>query len=246
MERTRKKTILTVSVIISIILLISVTLVALVLIRLDRPAIAVKRLEFTSFDTDRKGFVMDITLVIENPNPIALKVIRVTGEIFLDGTLVGDLQNRSGQSIAGHSSSELVISVHIDDPQMDLYKGKDLYAKGRFLGKYLFLKSESPFNETTNLRSNNGGPGGPSPNAVITGPLHATVMEEVQFMGSDSYDTGGQITSYSWDLGDGSTADTPDIAHRYKRTGVFMVKLVVVDDEGGSDTVFHEIAVTFF
>lgn len=52
--------------------------------------------------------------------------------------------------------------------------------------------------------------------------------------------------TYAWDLGDGTTATTPSVAHAYGDDGVYVAKLtVIVNDPGGARTRdFAEIVVT--
>jgi len=243
MRKQLKWTLLTASIALTIALLLSGIIFTLIVLTYDEPVTSVDELRLASFDQDLKGFVLEITLGIDNPNPFKLEVIRITGEIHIDEALVGTLYNSTGSSIDPHGSSELVITVHISDQQMRLYSGKELIVSGRTHGKYLFFEKDAPFEETKALSPNNGGPGNLPPIAFIEGPHTALVLEEVQFTGSGSSDPDGQIISYSWDLGDGSTAEGPDITHRYSRVGVFRVELTVEDDDGARTIAFHELIV---
>lgn len=45
---------------------------------------------------------------------------------------------------------------------------------------------------------------------------------------------GGDLASYAWDFGDGSSADTADPSHTYAESGAYEVTLTVTDDEGNS------------
>ncbi|MCP9481346.1 PKD domain-containing protein [Shimia sp. CNT1-13L.2] len=55
---------------------------------------------------------------------------------------------------------------------------------------------------------------------------------EVQFDGSGSSDIDGQITSYSWDFGDGAVGRGVRPTHAYARPGRYEVALTVQDDSG--------------
>jgi LEA14-like dessication related protein len=243
MKKQAKRTII-VSVIIAVIVLFSGVLFALGAFRFDQPVLSVKEMKFVSFDKDRKGYVLDITIGIDNPNLFKLKLSRITGDVYIDEVLVGNIRNDTGLKIPGHGSEDLVLSVHIDDQQMKLYSGEELGLKGKVLGKYLIYEKESSFKENMSLTPDNGGPENLPPISIIDGPHTARVMEDVQFRGSNSYDTDGEIVSYSWDLGDGSTADSQDVTHRYTRIGVYKVELTVFDDQGASTPAFHQIMVT--
>lgn len=53
----------------------------------------------------------------------------------------------------------------------------------------------------------------------------------ITFDGSKSTDN-GEIVSYAWDFGDGSTGVGKSATHSYSKTGTYTVKLVVTDEEG--------------
>ena len=244
MKKAIKRTILILSVVIVLILLLSGVLFAVGAFRYDKPIVSVKKLRYTSFDTDRKGFDVEIVLEIDNPNLFKLSIIQVNGDVYIDENLVGHLHNDSGLNIGGHSSSDLVISVHIDDQEMRLYNGKELIVEGKTLGKYLFYRRDSPFDEKISLSPYNGDLENIPPISIIEGPHAALILEEVQFIGSHSYDTDGQITSFSWDFGDGSTENGQDVMHKYIRKGVYRVDLNIVDDKGASTSAIHQIVIT--
>ncbi len=96
------------------------------------------------------------------------------------------------------------------------------------------------------------------PVAVIgTMDLAVTVGEEIVFDGSASYDDDGQIVSYAWDFGDGTTiagdttgsslfhaggnADEVAPSHIYYDAGKYTVTLKVTDDKGATASVRAEI-----
>jgi len=66
----------------------------------------------------------------------------------------------------------------------------------------------------------------------------ARVDEEISFDASASTDADGVIVSYSWDFGDGTTADGATVSHVYGDVGSYIVTLTVTDDFGdtGVDT----------
>lgn len=74
------------------------------------------------------------------------------------------------------------------------------------------------------------------PTADPNGPYNGTVGSAVQFDGSGSSDSDGQIVSYMWDFGDGSTGSGIQPAHTYLEIGSFTVSLTVTDDAGASDS----------
>ncbi|PVX25908.1 MAG: hypothetical protein CW691_03145, partial [Candidatus Bathyarchaeum sp.] len=67
--------------------------------------------------------------------------------------------------------------------------------------------------------------------------------ETVNFDATGSYDLDGTIVSYSWDLGDGTTATGITASRSYLDTGSYTVTLTVTDDDGATDTAVVRITV---
>ncbi|MEM8898696.1 MAG: PKD domain-containing protein [Bacteroidota bacterium] len=63
------------------------------------------------------------------------------------------------------------------------------------------------------------------------------------FDASASSDADGTIASYSWDFGDGTTATGMMVEHTYTAAGPVDVKLIVVDDQGSSDSSIVSVTV---
>ncbi len=74
------------------------------------------------------------------------------------------------------------------------------------------------------------------PVADANGPYTGTVNDPVQFDGSGSTDSDGNIVSYAWSFGDGSTGTGVSPTHAYTATGVYDVSLTVTDDDGLQST----------
>lgn len=55
-------------------------------------------------------------------------------------------------------------------------------------------------------------------------------------------DPDGAVVGYSWDLGDGNTAEGPEVTHSYA-AGTYQVVLTVTDDEGATGTATTEVVV---
>jgi PKD repeat protein len=56
-----------------------------------------------------------------------------------------------------------------------------------------------------------------------------------------SYDSDGEIVSWSWDFGDGSTSAEQNPVHTYEEPGIYSVSLMVTDDIGASATATTEL-----
>jgi len=82
------------------------------------------------------------------------------------------------------------------------------------------------------------------PIADFTGtPFRALVDEQVSFDASDSVDPDGEIVSYQWDFGDGTTATGVVVNHTYDSPWRYPVTLTATDNDGLSDTVVREFDV---
>jgi serine protease len=72
------------------------------------------------------------------------------------------------------------------------------------------------------------GSGGEEPTASIT---YACEDLNCAFDGTSSTDPNGQITDFSWSLGDGSTANEGSFEHEFEESGDYSVTLTVEDNE---------------
>ena len=66
------------------------------------------------------------------------------------------------------------------------------------------------------------------PIAKITAPFEAYFWENIIFDASNSYDSDGKITSYSWDFGDGEKIDGIKVSHKYKFENNFYIKYPLI------------------
>ena len=60
---------------------------------------------------------------------------------------------------------------------------------------------------------------------------------QIIFDGSFSYDRDGEIISYEWDFGDGTTENGETAIHKYCEIGTYNVTLTVTDDDGLKDNI---------
>jgi len=74
------------------------------------------------------------------------------------------------------------------------------------------------------------------PTADAGGPYSGAVGEPIKFDGSGSHDPDGEIVSYAWQFGDGSSAIGVRPIHAYEALGLYTVTLTVTDDLGATDT----------
>ncbi len=80
------------------------------------------------------------------------------------------------------------------------------------------------------------------PKAVINAPNEGQVGRAVTFDGSGST-AGGQITSYTWDFGDGTTGNGARVDHTYANAGTYTVGLTVTSSTGQTASATHGIRI---
>jgi PKD repeat protein len=73
------------------------------------------------------------------------------------------------------------------------------------------------------------------------------VRQPIWFNASDSADSDGDIVDYLWDFGDGATGEGVLVEHEYQSAGGTgwrpEITLIVVDDNGGTDSVTHQVLI---
>jgi PKD repeat protein len=94
------------------------------------------------------------------------------------------------------------------------------------------------FTGTCNAKSGGTPPAGP-----VAGFSFATNLLTANFTNS-STDSGGTITSYSWNFGDGSSATTASPSHNYTAAGTYTVTLTVTDSNGASNAKTQSVTVS--
>lgn len=82
------------------------------------------------------------------------------------------------------------------------------------------------------------------PEAVINGPYTSTTADEIEFTSVGSKDSDGEITSYSWNFGDGNTSNEANPKHRFDTAGNYTVTLQVRDNRGAVDVVSTTATIT--
>ena len=117
--------------------------------------------------------------------------------------------------------------------------------------------SPGPYNATLTVTNDRGiaasttrqvtvGAGTPPTAAFVFGPTPANVGQEVFFDASQSLAAAGhRIVQYKWNFGDGTLKDgtTPLTQHDWASSGVFVVRLTVVDEAGQEGTATQTITI---
>jgi outer membrane protein assembly factor BamB len=82
------------------------------------------------------------------------------------------------------------------------------------------------------------------PVAIMTHyPENPIIYNTVTFDASDSNDSDGYITKYSWNFGDGKTDSGKTVTHVYEAARPYTVNLTVTDDRGGLNSTLPSITV---
>ncbi|GAA4373697.1 PKD domain-containing protein [Paeniglutamicibacter cryotolerans] len=105
---------------------------------------------------------------------------------------------------------------------------------GTFAGTTATMGTASARTAMWSLVLNPGNGGGTAPsNEIPTAAFSLGVADlKVSVDGSTSSDPDGQVTSYAWDFGDGTTATGPTATHTYAAPGLISVSLTVADNSG--------------
>ena len=83
------------------------------------------------------------------------------------------------------------------------------------------------------------------PPTAAFNPTEATVLagSALRFDGTQSSDPDGNISTYSWNFGDGAGSGASQPTHSYTKPGTYNVSLTVTDNHGASSSVTHQITV---
>lgn len=87
------------------------------------------------------------------------------------------------------------------------------------------------------------------PNAIIVAPEIAYFGDYIEFDGTESYDSDGNIVLYYWLFGDGETSEGKKVKHTYEFENdlyidyplIYTASLLIMDNRGASIGISHEI-----
>jgi PKD repeat protein len=79
------------------------------------------------------------------------------------------------------------------------------------------------------------------PTASHDGPYEGITGKSITFSGTNSYDSDGTITNYTWNFGDGKEGYGEITKHKYSETGSYLIMLTVTDNDGGIHTAVSSV-----
>jgi len=72
------------------------------------------------------------------------------------------------------------------------------------------------------------------PMPAIKGPDATQTLMAVEFTAEGALDPDGRIEGHFWDFGDGNSGNGWNVSHEYLTSGIYTVRLTVIDDDGRS------------
>jgi len=73
-------------------------------------------------------------------------------------------------------------------------------------------------------------------------PSYVASLQTVNFFDNSS-DVDGQVRSWTWDFGDGSTLSGREVGHRYSTPGTYLITLTVLDDDQAQNVTTRSLTV---
>jgi len=103
--------------------------------------------------------------------------------------------------------------------------------------------NDIPYMVNNGVLSIEGGPNQPPQADFILSPERPSTYELIRFT-DRSTDPDGEVVSWEWDFGDGTTSTKQNPTHRYTKVGAFTVRLTVTDDRGAIDRTFRQVIIS--
>lgn len=152
--------------------------------------------------------------------------------------ILADLYDQSGQKIASANPVDLLsATISASVPKGIYFLAISGTGKGDLITGYSNYGSLGQYSIAATVIPPTGGF---NPVAIAdASPASGEAPLAVQFSGARSYDSDGNIITYDWDFGDGTTGTGSPVSHTYSAAGAYTASLVVTDNTGlqGATTV---------
>jgi len=230
------------------VVLISLTVVVLVLLVTVASSLMVKEPDFeitsakvTSISIPSHTLYMHLQLSVDNPNSIAAHLLSVEGDIMSAGEAIGDFITSEEVLVPAHSNFTVDVDVRIDNLPMPL-PDPVLVLVGKARLRVWIVGITYPFEHSVPLTYSPDRVNQPPMARIDSQPVVRRAVE-AEFDGSGSTDPDGLVVGWSWDFGDGYTAEGAVVKHAYRGPGTYDVVLTVVDQMGAAGTATASIRV---
>jgi endonuclease I/chitodextrinase len=174
---------------------------------------------------------------LQNGAPDGIALVNSSNEVVQFLSYEGTLMATDGVA-SGLTSTDIGVSETSSTP---VGYSLQLIGSGQSYSDFTWQVAASHTSDSANTNQTFGGstPVNELPTAAFT---QTCTNLSCNFDATNSNDTDGTISSYSWDFGDGNTAAGVTPVHDYANTGTYTVQLTVTDNS--NDIAITSIAVT--
>jgi len=230
------------------VVLLSLSVVVLVLLVTVASSLLVKEPDFeiasvaiTGISIPSRTLYMHVQMYVDNPNGISAHLLSVEGDIINAGQKIGDFYTYDEVLVPAHSNFTVDLDVRVDDLPMPL-PDPVLVLAGKARLRVWIVGITYPFEHSVPLTYSPDRVNQPPEASIDSQPVVRRAVE-AEFDGSGSTDPDGLVVGWSWDFGDGYTAEGAVVKHAYRGPGTYDVVLTVVDQMGAAGTATASIRV---
>lgn len=214
-----------------VVVVLTVTVASTVMVKEPDFQIASATIRYISIPS--RTLYMHVQMYVDNPNGVSAHLLSIEGDILSAGEVIGDFYSYDEVIVPAHTNFTVDLDVRITDLPMPL-PDPVLVLAGKARLRVWIVGITYPFEHTVPLTY--------SPDRVNQPPVASIASQsvvrraaEAEFDGSASTDPDGLVVGWSWDFGDGYSAEGPLVLHAYRLPGSYDVVLTVVDQMGAAD-----------
>ena len=225
-RRKRRRRWLAVGVIVLLILLVNLGMLA----SLEEPDFTIQSISVDRINIPSHTMFLSVVVSVDNQNGVRAYLLGVEGDIYSGGKRIGSFESDEVVEVSPYTNFTYPLQVLIrnvplplSDPVLTV-DGK-AHLRAWILGITYHFEHQIPL--TYNPDQENS-----PPVAFIDAPRYVRRDRPAMFDGSNSYDPDGKVVGWSWEFGDGQRADGPQVEHSFMASGVYEVRLTVIDQMG--------------